>query len=157
MKYSKMDYVRRVSNATPVQLVVINYELTLEFIRDAKQNILDNDKDKFYKNISKAQDAMHELMSGLDMSHAISLELLSIYLFVNKLLAQAGASRKTEHLDNADSILSKLLNSWLEIEKNELDKAPLLENSHQVYAGLTYGRQGLNEYIMEDTGRGFKA
>ena len=157
MKFTKSDYVRRISNCTPVQLVVINYELVLDYIDEAKQQLQQGNEKKFRQNLSVAQNLMNELTGSLNMSLEISWELISLYLFVNKLLAQAAASNDPQHLDDAEKILNNLLVGWQGLVDQETDKAPVIENSQQVYAGLTYGRGGLDEFIPTDVSRGFKA
>ena len=149
--------MRRISTCTPVQLIIINYELILDYIEEAKQHLIRDDKKEFRRNLSVAQNLMNELTSSLNMKFEISWELISLYLFVNKLLAQAGASEKYRPLDDATMLLNNLLVGWQSMEAQETDKKPVLENSQQVYAGLTYGRTGLDEFVPTDVGRGFKA
>ena len=157
MKFTKSDYARRITTSTPLQLVVLNYELVLFYMDEAKEALAQNDEKQFRKHLSGAQNMLNELSSSLNMSTELSWELLSLYLFVNKLLAQAAASREPKHLDDAAQILNNILVAWRALEQQETDKAPVLENSQQVFAGLTYGRAGLDEFVPTDVARGFKA
>ena len=157
LKFTKSDYVRRIVNASPTQLVVITYEIALDYISEAKRYLEEGDDKEFRNNLSLAHEFVQQLTSNLDMSYDISWELMSIYLYTGKLLSQSGASNETIHLDNASEILNNLLTSWHELEKLDGIESPALENAQQVFAGLTYGRDGLDEFVMDDNSRGFKA
>lgn len=157
MKFTKSDYVRRIVNASPTQLVVITYEISLDYISEAKRHLEEGNDKEFRNNLSLAHEFVQQLTSNLDMGYEISWQLMSLYLYTGKLLSQAGAGNDPVHLDHAAEILNNLLTSWYDLEKLDGDKTPALENAQHVYAGLTYGRDGLDEFVMEDSGRGFKA
>ena len=158
MKFEKTDYVLRIANATPSKLVSITCELTLEYNKLAMTALKENNEKQFRNNLEISQNILQQLAGSLDMEYPISWELLSIYLYVNKLFAQAGASSDISHLEYAEKILKNILEAWQGVEELSKDEqAPLIENAEQVYSGLTYGRRGLDEFVMQDNNRGFKA
>lgn len=156
MKVNKSDYTVRIANATPTQLVVITYELILDHISEAKDNI--SDEKEFDKLVAKAREFLLDLRASLNMTYEISATLMPLYDYIDKLLAKTIYKKDTAVLAECEDILNSLLGSWKKVEANEEDKTPIIENSQQLYAGLTYGRNGhLNEFVPEDTNRGFKA
>ena len=158
MKWDKSDYVRRITNATPMKLVVIACELVLEYINHAQIALKQGDEKEFRHNLTVAQDFLQEISGSLNMEYSISWEVISLYLYVNKLFAMASAGSDSDQLDQAKIILRNLMEAWQEVaDATEKGKAPIMENSEQVYAGLTYGRSGLNEFVVQDTSRGFQA
>jgi len=84
--------------------------------------------------------------------------LLSLYLYVNKRIITAIIRRKPDTLDSAESVLKKLLVGFEGVSKTD-KSGPVMRNTHQLYAGLTYGRGKLNEIDIDPSNgsRGFIA
>ena len=154
MKLSKEDYVARISVASPLQLLIINYEIAIDFIDEAasKFNV---DESLYELNIKNAQSAIIELISALDMNYELSKTLFQIYTFANKLLMTSLFSKSPEQLDVVKKMLSDLLLSWIEIQQTEESDPSLMQNSQKIYAGLTYKHGKLEEFIDEDTSKGY--
>ncbi len=150
------DYTARVTTATPLQLVIINYELLLRHLKNAREADIEACKD----NLKRAVDFNGLLIDSLDFNYGISKELLPLYVYVNKLLIGALAKDNIEAVKEiiaeAEKIMYGLLESWVELEKNDTSK-PVIEGAEQIYAGLTYGKGMLNEIVLDDGDRGFKA
>lgn len=156
MKLSKEDYVARIASATPLQLVIINYEIILDYLDTAEKNI--NDEKVFDFNLIKARDFLLELRTSLNMTYNISRNLMSLYNYVDQQLSYYKVNKNQEHLTECKKVLDELLEGWKAIEKDEKDKTPLMQNTEHLYAGLTYGKNGkLSEYVDTDSKRGFKA
>jgi len=150
------DYVARIANATPLQLVIITYELIIKYIDDAV-DCIDNDK-MFEFNLNKARAFLDDLRNSLDMSFELSRNLMALYNYVGQQISYYTFNKKSEHIEEAKKIISDLLVSWKTIQDKEEDKTPLMENTQQLYAGLTYDKRGkLSEYVDTDARRGFKA
>ncbi len=155
-KLSAEDYVARIANATPLQLVVITYELVIKYIDDATENI-ENTK-MFEFNLDKSRAFLDDLKNSLDMSYEVSANLLSLYNYISQQISYYRFNKKEDHAVEAKKILNDLLEGWKTIESEESDKTPLMENAQQLYAGLTYDKSGkLSEYVETDAKRGFKA
>lgn len=151
------QFLARIENATPAELIVITYEILLSYIEEAKQ-IHEWDDDAYRDNIQRAQAALENLMDGLDMQYEISRSFFSLYVYINKQLMQAYFCKKPELLDECSGLLTELLDGWKQAIEKDPNPVPLEERSQQVFAGLTYGRGGkLNEYIEEDRHKSFKA
>ncbi len=150
------DYVARIANATPLQLVIITYELIDKYIDDAT-DCIDNKK-MFEFNLEKARAFLDDLKNSLDMSFKISGNLMSLYNYVGQQISYYMFDRNTEHVTEIKKVMDELLDGWKTIESQESDKTPVMENTQQLYAGLTYDKSGrLSEYVETDVKRGFKA
>lgn len=147
----------QIANATPGQLVVITYEVIIETLDEAQKQLAVKDEKKFKRNIDKAQKLLRELMDSLDLSYSISMDLLQLYLYINKVIIKSYVTLKEEPLEEAKKLLNTLLIGWKQAVATEEGKGPVIENAQQIYAGLTYGKGSLNESIMENANRGFKA
>jgi len=151
-------YSMRITQANRSELVVITYEIIIEHVHDAIESFDNGDMESFHGDLERAQAFLKELMVGLDFNQPIAKELMPIYIFVNKTLIEAKIKNCIDLLPRVSNMLSGLLESFREVSK--LDQSgPLMQNTHKVYAGLTYGRNDLNETAMgvDISTRGFKA
>ncbi len=155
MKLTNADFVARISSASKVNLIAITYELIFKNVDDAVA--AQGNQAEFAKPLGVAVDLLGTLIDSLDMKYELSRTLFPLYIYVNKLLIQAKVSGRTEGLSDVKKILTPLLEGWQEVAKNEENPTPLMEKSQTIYAGLTYGRGELQEYIAEDTQKSFKA
>lgn len=148
----------QIVNASPGQLIIITYELIIEALEEAVNQISAEDEKKLERSITKAQRLLRELINALDLSYEISYDLLEMYLYINKVIIKGYISRKEEPLKEAQKLLKTLLYGWEQATVAVVDKRePVIQNAQQIYAGLTYGKGTLNESIVEDKNRGFKA
>ena len=150
----KSYYAARIANATPAQLVAITYELTLDYIDDALKAAAN--LAVFEQNIKKAMDCVENLMDALDMSYDISEHLLELYVYVDRQLVDAKLTGKPEPLLNAKKVFESMLEAWNFAAKEVGGGEAAMENSEQVYAGLTYEKGELSEFIDEKTNRGYR-
>ena len=157
---NKEDYTLRIAQATPVQLVIINHELIVDFISAALEAMEKDDIQLFEQNINKAKDALMPLMDGADLENPIAQELFVLYMYAGRRLNKAFFGRDTEAAQEILEMFRELLEGWQSIEHtpdDRLSEDPA-EDAPHVYAGLTYGKDGgLEEYIPQDESRGFKA
>ena len=141
------EYGMKVTQANSTELVVITYELAMGYIEEA-ENKIDN-VTEFRTCIKKARAFIGELISALNMESVISGELMRLYLFINRELQIADIRKDITDLPRIRGILEKLKKSFEEI--TGMDKnGPVMKNTQQVYAGLTYSRGSLNENMYND-------
>ncbi|MDF2586310.1 MAG: hypothetical protein K0S41_151 [Anaerocolumna sp.] len=152
------SYATRVAGASRSELIVIMYEIILSDIDSAKKAFDLNEMDIYTKDLKHAGRFLNELMGSLDYRYEISFELMSLYIYVNKLIINAVYKKDPKILETAESILLKLKYSFEGVSKTD-NSGPVMQNTQQVYAGLTYGKGTLNEVTFDPNlyNRGFKA
>lgn len=151
-------FTARVTQATRSELIVILYEMALTEIEEARKAYDLTDLALFDKGLKKSQKYINELIVALDYNYAMSLDLLSLYLYINKCIINAIIKKKPDTLEGAVGVLKKLLVGFEGVSK--VDKTgPVMRNTHQIYAGLTYGKGKLNEIDIDPNNgsRGFIA
>jgi len=151
----KKAYTARVSQANPTELVVILYEIALDYIKDARQAHADGDKADFRNCIHKTQSAVLELLYSVQDGQPISDTLRGLYGFSMEQLSKADAGGKTEPLDAVERILGQLKEAYAAI-CGEDTRGAVMSNAQTVYAGLTYGRGMLCEDLADQSNRGFR-
>ncbi len=149
----KKDYVIRISNATPLGLVNITFELIFKNISLAKENC--NSYTKYRSYVEKAKDLLENLIDSLDSEQEISNDLFKVYTTTRGLLIKALVSQyNVKDLDTAIELLNPIAEGFNSIE--DTSKASVMQKTPKVYAGLTYGKKGLDEYVDVKT-KGFEA
>lgn len=147
-------YTNRISNANPTQLIVIMYDMTMDYLKSAMFFAGQQSMAEFVEELKRAKRVINNLTSVLDMQYPVSDELLSIYLYMNNAIVRAYARYKTDELSRCIGMLEKLRAAFLEVSKQD-ERGPVMENTQQVYAGLTYSKNSLNETMNSDFNRGY--
>ncbi len=154
MGINKEEYVAKIATASPLRLVIINFEILFDYLEESKKNI--NDDKSFDFNIFKARQFLSELRCSLDMQYEISSYLLTLYNYADRKIAKFLFSKNLKDLEDATNVLKNIMSGFEQIE--EKDKTPVMENTDTIYAGLTYGKDGrLQEFVDVKHNKGFKA
>lgn len=147
------DYGMRVSQASATELVKLTLELTAIYIGEAEKNIAD--EVEFRNSINKARAFVAHLITSLNMKYEISKELFNIYSYINTELQRAGIRKDVTLLPRIKGITESLSGAFAEI-CNEDKGGPVMQNTQQVYVGLTYSKGSLNENTYaENNSRGY--
>lgn len=145
------EYSLRITQGNKSDLVVATYDIILKYLEDARMEYQAGDKEQFAFHIRKANEFLTELMGALDLQYSVSRELMNIYRFVQKMLIQARFQKELSSLEGLEQILSSLREAFVEVAKQD-NSQPLAGGKGQVYAGLTYGRESLNETYEPNPG-----
>ncbi|WP_455716437.1 flagellar export chaperone FliS [Anaerosporobacter sp.] len=151
-------FTARITQANGSELVVIVYEIIMKDIESAKEAFSAQDYTKFTRDLDHAVKFVNELINTLDFKYPVSYDLMQLYLYCNKQLIQATLKKEIGPLESANKVLSSLLKGFIEVAKQD-KREPLMSNTQQVYAGLTYGKGSLNEMYVDPNQRerGFRA
>lgn len=154
-KEKKQIFTRRITQANSTQLVVILYDMTLAYLEDAANAHDIGCWDEFKKDLQCARNCISELRNSLNFTYDLSRNLFAVYAFADRELANNICSMKTAHMDKITQMLTNLRNAYYTVSKQDSTE-PLMENTQNVYAGLTYGRTDINESMLYgSTSRGF--
>lgn len=156
-KEMKQNYTLRITQANKSQLVVILYEILLDYLEDAFHAQENGQEEQFVEALRKAEGCIRELTASLHMEYQPAGNLMSLYVYANKLLARARLHNSTEELMQITKMMQKLHDAYEQISKED-SSASVMENTQSVYAGLTYGKSRLMESLSnEGSSRGFRA
>lgn len=154
----------RVTQCSRTALTALTMEIGQTYIRDAVEAIDASDDDNtdseklatdYVKAVRCTSQCIDELISSLNLSVAISRDLLVIYQYIKNNLRQLRRKPNKESLLAMGRILSRLQKSFEAVAAQD-KTGPMMANTQKVYAGLTYGQGTLNETI-DTTNRGFFA
>ena len=155
-KELKQQFTLKISQANKTELIVIMYEMAIKYIDDGLESLSNNNIEEYRLNLKRSKAVINELTSVLDMSYVISYELRSLYIFINNVLVRADIRVETDELKRVREMLIKLSKSFKKVSADD-NSGPVMENTQQLYAGLTYSKTSLNVDMYSDVNRGFKA
>lgn len=141
------QYTLRISQANPTDLVVILYEMTLDYLDEADEALQGKKDEALAEAVRKIRGCLNELLGSLHMEYEICVNLRQLYLFCIRRLVhvQAGEEGVT---DEIRKVITPLRDAYAEVAKANM-AAPVMGNSQTVYAGLTYGPNRLTENMAD--------
>lgn len=151
----KNGFSYRIMQASPTELIVILYEMAETYLRQAVDELNAGEIAGFRMNLKYAGRVINELNRSLDLRYDISLNFMQIYIYMNRAMIRASVSKKPDELLRCMDMLNKLKKSFERI-RSEDKRGPVMENTQQVYAGLTYSKGTLNESFGPESNRGFR-
>lgn len=140
------DYSVRISQCSKTELVVITYDIAINYINSAIGCFNNDDMEGFTFNIKKSREFILDLSSNLDFKYKISFELMSLYLFINKTLLEAMLKKNIDNVDACIEMLTKLKGAFEKIAPEDV-RGQAMPNSEQVYVGLTYGKGSILQEV----------
>ena len=155
-KEAVQAFTARITQASKSELIVILYEMILMEIKEAEEAFEREDMEVFDKELKQAQKYLGELMAALDYRYKLAYDLASLYQYINERIINAMIRKKPDSLKSAVSVLQKLLIGFEGVSREDTS-GPMMRNTQQLYAGLTYGKGTLNETYIDpnDGNRGF--
>ncbi len=152
----KQEFTRRISQANTTDMVVVIYDIALSYIDEAESAIDSHDKNVLMHSIIGIRKCINELIASLNFDHSPAGELLHLYIYGSRRLVAVQTKEDKEALSEIRSIISRLRDAYAQIAHINTS-GPVMSNSENVYAGLTYGRGTLNEDVIGSSNRGFLA
>ena len=137
-------YTMRVAQASKSELIVIMYEMAVKYIDDGTEALQAGNVQEFRVNIKRAKAVVNELASVLDLRFSVSSNLLALYTYMNNVMVKSDITLKTDDLIRVRAMLEKLHTAFGKVSEQD-NTEPLMKNVQQVYSGLTYSRNSLNE------------
>lgn len=156
-KECKQQFTLRITQANKTELIVILYEMILEYLNEAKEELAAGQVLAYREALRKVRGCLRELNLSLNLDYELAARLLSLYMYCNRELTKADIRKEEEPLEHVRMVIEKLLEAYRELAKQDTS-APVMQNSQTVYAGLTYDKNKLSENMADQgTNRGFRA
>ena len=149
----KQEFTRRISMANSTELIVILYDMVLAYADDAQEALENNQDHDYYVSISRMRNCVNELMCSLHMEYEPAQALLSLYRYCMRKLGAAGVKKSVQPLDEIRKIIRPLRESYAGLVDLNTSGA-VMGNSQAVFAGLTYGKNDINENLVNNINRG---
>lgn len=144
------EFTFRTSQANHSGLILVLTDIVMTYINDSIACYEQDNTDGYMSNLELALKATNELISCFAPGNLQAREVISILRYVYGRLVAGRAKRMPCDFEVCLSILTKLRVAFERLHELD-DEEPVMKNTHQVYAGLTYGKGTLNESIQSLT------
>lgn len=152
----KKEFTRKISQANPTELIVILYDISLVYVKEAIRHMEEGNMEDAKTQADFAKRCIEEMIANLHFEYDLATVLHRIYLSMKKSLREAILDEKKEPLCAVRDNLTTLREAYAEIASQDTS-APVMGHAQTVVAGLTYGKHSLNESLAGDSSsRGFR-
>lgn len=150
----KQDFTRRISQCNRAELIVIIYDIFFAYVNDIRNAKNDDNRNVFKDSIRNASDTLDELIGALNFKYNLSGTLYSLYVYCKENMAKAMYEYRLDKIDEAEKVMRCLYDSFIKVASEDTSE-PVMKNTQQVYAGMTYGKYELIENYSDNSHRGF--
>ncbi len=152
----KKEFTRKITQANSAQLIVILYDIALVYVNDAIAFMEKGDMVNARIQADFAKKSIEEMIHNLHFEYELATVLHRLYLSMKKALRDGIMDEKKELLISVKNNLQKLRDAYDTIVSAD-ESAPVMSHTQGVVAGLTYGRNSLNENLTDaGSDRGFR-
>lgn len=153
---TKQEFIRRITQCNRSQLLLVTFDICLTYMEEAEQCCSREEWEGYRDALRDADHCVERLQDTLNFQYDISMQLYPLYSFCRGSLMQALYQRRTEGIEHAKRVLTQLQAAFEQAAGQDTSE-PLMQNTQQIYAGMTYGKKQLNEDYREPDSRGFFA
>ncbi|MGM0841677.1 MAG: flagellar export chaperone FliS [Bacillota bacterium] len=104
-----------VNTASPGELTLMLYNGSLKFLQIAKKAIEDRNIELKNTNIQKVQAIVNELMVTLNRDLEVSKNMMSLYDYLNRRLAEANVKNDLPILEEVEGFLTDFRDTWKQV------------------------------------------
>ena len=151
----KKEFTRRLAQCNSSEMIVIQYEIFFSYLDDALA-AFEAGGEPFKQAIRHADAVLKRLQDSLNFKYELAGQLYPLYNYSRRQLALAQATHKKKPISNARNVMMKLYDAFAQIAAADQSE-PVMHNAQTVYAGYTYGKNSLNEEMLDGSAsnRGF--
>ena len=154
-KEKKQEFTLRITRANKTQMIVILYDMVLEYLKDSLEELDKENFKEFKWNVERAKDCLDELLNSLNLEYEIAGILRGLYFFYKRELSTAVVYHSREKVQPVMNMIQELKESYEKVSLEDTS-APIMENAQTIYTGLTYGKDSLNVSLSDQgSNRGF--
>ena len=115
-RYQKIQ----IETADQGKLLLMLYGGALRFLNSAKTALLEGDMESVNRNLLRAEDIIAELISALNLEAGeVAERLLQLYDYIHHLLVQGNIKKEVQFLEQAETLLLELSETWKEALRDE--------------------------------------
>lgn len=112
---TKQQFTFRISQANPTEMIVILYDMTLQYLTDADESAGQKDFVTYRENVLRARKCIEELMRSLHLEYEPAGSLRKLYQYCIRRLTQAEIRCHTELLQEVVNTITPLRDAYRQI------------------------------------------
>lgn len=115
----------KVLTASPAELTLMLYEGAIKFCNIATTAIEQRDVAKAHANIVKVENIIDYLRKTLDMKYPVAQDFERMYVYIYDRLVEANVKKDKEILDEINTHLHSIRDTWKEVMRINREKGTL--------------------------------
>lgn len=139
----KQEFTRRITQANRMGIIVITYEIALDYIDCAKGKLAAGDNKGSRNELKAAERSIEQLVAALDPKYPLSFNLMRLYNYMLECIRKASYKNDPGYLEEPLKMLTSLHVAFAEAAKADTS-GPMMGGADEVYEGLTYNAKGQN-------------
>ncbi|SDB37184.1 flagellar protein FliS [Pseudobutyrivibrio sp. YE44] len=150
-------FTLKIASSNRSGLITVLYEIYEEYQTEALDYFEAGQVDDAIAALKKCSEVVTHLQKDLNFDYKVSSNLYALYDYVKRNVSKSIYKANSEGLLEAKRIMDELGSAFDQIAKEDSSE-PMMKNTQYVMAGITYGRETLNESLMgNQSSRGFWA
>ena len=150
-------FTLKIASSNGSGLISILYDIYREYETEALEQFAAGQVDDAVAALKKCAEVVNHLQRDLNFEYKVSSNLYALYDYVQRNVSKSIYKANPEGLLEAKRVMDELGIAFDQVAKKD-SSAPIMRNTQYVRAGVTYGREALNESLMgNQTSRGFWA
>ena len=150
-------FTLKIASSNGCGLISILYDIYEEYEKDAIEYFKAGNVDCAVEATKRCAEVVSHLQKDLNFEYKVSENLYALYDYVQRNVARSIYKADVNGLLEAKKVMDELGDAFEQLAKTDKSK-PIMGNTQQVVAGITYSRSTLNESLMgNQTSRGFWA
>ncbi len=141
------EFTQRIATANKTEMIVIVYDIALAYADDAQEAYDRGDLAEYARYLTRARKCVDDLIEALNFDIEISNQLFSLYNFVKKRLLNSRITDNDRGLRDAKKTLIGMKDIFVELAKLD-DSGVMMDSTRHVVTGMTYGRGGLDDSVV---------
>ena len=143
----KQEFTRRISQENHSGLILVLCDIFHTYGSDAIAAYQTNDMTTYLQTVGQARRTLQELIDCFSKEDVLGRNVIAIFRFIYGKLVRSEVRRQPDELDRCIQLVDALRVGFVHLHEIDTDGA-VMQNVHQVYAGLTYGKGMLNESVQ---------
>ncbi len=150
-------FTLKIASSNGCGLISVLYDIYEEYETEALYNLEAGQVEEATVALKKCIEVVNHLQKDLNFDYKVSINLYALYDYVQRNVSKSIYKADKDGLLEAKRIMDELGSAFNQIAEDD-SSDPIMQNTQYVMAGITYGKESLNESLMgNQTSRGFWA
>lgn len=145
-------FTLRIASSNGCGLISILYDIYEEYETDALENFEAGQVTEAIVALKKCVEVVSHLQKDLNFEYKVSGNLYALYDYVQRNVSKSIYKANADGLLEAKKVMDELGDAFDQLAKEDTS-APIMQNTQHVMAGITYGKNSLNESVMGNQAR----
>ena len=145
-------FTLKIASSNGCGLISILYDIYEEYEKDAIDDFKAGNVDSAIEATKKCAEVVSHLQKDLNFEYKVSGNLYALYDYVQRNVSKSIYKANVDGLLEAKKVMDELGDALEQLAKED-ESAPIMQNTQHIMAGITYGKNSLNESVMGNQAR----